>query len=321
MPDAGDSARSYPVHRISGFKPLRRWLKARAVARRLSRGDVDVIFCDSWKSLERLRPGAVPVACLAHGTEFPPAPSSRKSRRIKRSLFKAGRVLASSHFTAGLLEPYVAKERITVVTPPIDPQPIPSVHAIDGLRQRIGEGEVIATLCRLEPRKGVDRLISALPALLATYPALKLAVGGSGADRTRLKTLAGTLGVADSVAFLGRLSDDEKSALFQEATIFAMPSRREGASVEGFGIVYMEAAWFGTPSLAGLDGGAGDAVQDGVTGRLCDGADQASVTAALLSMLGNPERLAQMGEAARRRASGEIWDRKVADYLGGIVGG
>jgi phosphatidylinositol alpha-1,6-mannosyltransferase len=58
------------------------------------------------------------------------------------------------------------------------------------------------------------------------------------------------------VNYLGLVDEASKAALLAEADIFAMPTRREGASIEGFGIVYLEAAWHGCPSLAGRDGGA-----------------------------------------------------------------
>ena len=77
-----------------------------------------------------------------------------------------------------------------------------------------------------------------------------------GADRGRLEALAASLGVSQAAVFLGRVSDAEKAALLAAADVYAMPVRREGPSVEGFGIGYVEAAWFGVPSLAGRDGGA-----------------------------------------------------------------
>jgi phosphatidylinositol alpha-1,6-mannosyltransferase len=94
-----------------------------------------------------------------------------------------------------------------------------------------------------------------------------------------------------------------------------MPARREGASVEGFGIAYLEAAWHGCPSLAGFEGGAEDAVEDGVTGLLCDGADQAAVTAGLAALLADPARRRAMGEAAAARVrQGFLWEQILPRY-------
>ena len=86
----------------------------------------------------------------------------------------------------------------------------------------------------------------------------------TGPDRERLEALAKETGAP--TVFLGRISEIEKAALFAEATLFAMPTRAEGDSVEGFGIVYLEAAWHGAPALAGREGGAAAAVKEGETG-------------------------------------------------------
>ncbi len=143
------------------------------------------------------------------------------------------------------------------------------------MRDRIGgRRPVIATVARLEPRKGVDAVIRAMPDVLARHPGCIYAIAGGGEDRERLEQLAADLNVRQAVLFLGRVTSAEKAALLAMADVFAMPVRREGRSVEGFGISYSEAGWFGVPALAGRDGGAGDAVLDGETGLLCDGASQ-----------------------------------------------
>ena len=80
-----------------------------------------------------------------------------------------------------------------------------------------------------------------------------------------------------------------------------MPTRREGSSVEGFGIVYAEAAWYGVPALAGSDGGGSDAVVDGETGWVVDGDNQGAVEAAIGDLLADEGRRKAMGEAARAR--------------------
>ncbi|MEO1293694.1 MAG: glycosyltransferase family 4 protein, partial [Pseudomonadota bacterium] len=98
--------------------------------------------------------------------------------------------------------------------------------------------------------------------------------------------------------------------------LFAMPSRRVGDSVEGFGIVYLEAAACGTPSIAGRDGGASDAVLDGETGLLVDGNDPAAIALALETLLTAPEKRAAMGEAARRHAERQTWTQRAPDFLG-----
>lgn len=217
--------------------------------------------------------------------------------------------------------PTGAGPSVRVVHPAIVPQPDPTDAArAEAARIVGGDGPVLLTLCRLEPRKGVDAVIRALPALVARHPRLVHVVAGDGPDAPRLRALADECGVAPRLRFVGRVSDDLKAALLAAADVFAMPARREGDSVEGFGLAYLEAAWHGTPSLAGREGGAADAVRDGETGLLCDGADPAAVGAALARLLDDPALRARLGAAARGAVrEGGGWDA-VAGHLLGLLG-
>lgn len=318
--DGADGA-NLVISRFGGVKPVRRWLKARAVLAHLRGGSARLIV-DSWKSLEpidgaRLKATGARVVCLAHGMEFPAAPKKRKRARILAALAKADLVLANSRYTLSQAEPYLnAMTDRGVATPPISSQPSVDPAIAGSLAARIGAATpLVATLCRLEPRKGVDRLIEAVADLSARHPGLRLAVAGGGPDRPRLETLAASLGVSDRIIFLGRVSEAEKAALYDQVDVFAMPARREGDSVEGYGIVYLEAGWYGTPSLAGADGGAVDAVLDGETGLLCEGADPIAVRAAMERMISDPASRAAMGEAAARHARANLWSARIGDFV------
>ena len=163
-------------------------------------------------------------------------------------------------------------------------------------------------------------VLAALARLRERFPRIVYLVGGDGDDLPRLRRLAAELGVEAQVEFLGRLPDGKvKAALFERSDVFAMPVRRVGASVEGFGIVYAEAAWRGVPSLAGAEGGASDAVLDGKTGLVRRGDDAEAVLAALTTLLSDDGLRARMGEAARRRAREELaWTHALPRYLAAL---
>lgn len=304
------------LHRFGALWPFRSWMKAWAMRPLLRDPALRGVICDSWKSALILPATRAPVIVMAYGMEFPPHPSPRRVWRIRRAFAKASVVVAISRHTAAQMARYLAPGlRVEIIPPPIPPQPAPSAAARARIRTLAGEGPLIATLSRLEDRKGIDRVIAALPELAARHPGLAYLIGGVGDDQPRLEKHIRANGVEARVHVLGRVSEDEKAALLAEADLFAMPARREGASVEGFGIVYLEAAWHGCPSLAGLEGGAEDAVEDGVTGLLCDGADQAAVTAGLAALLDDPARRRAMGEAAARRVrQGFLWEQILPRY-------
>ncbi|MGO8781183.1 MAG: glycosyltransferase family 4 protein [Rhodomicrobium sp.] len=312
----------YPIARFGGPRPWRRWRKQGHIAGIIKeRGNsISGIFADSWKSVEALPPGlTMPVSVLAYGMEYPIGASSSKRQRIAAALARCNAVLPISRYTAGLVLPYLGEQadKLHIILPPSPPLEEPGPDTIASIRERIAGGHpVIATVARLEPRKGIDAVIRAMPELLRHHPGCCYAVAGAGADRARLEELAGSLNVRQAVRFLGRVSDAEKAALLAVSDVFAMPVRREGRSVEGFGLSYLEAAWFGVPSLAGRDGGAADAVLDGETGLVCDGASEGDVTRSLLALLDDAALRKKLGAAAQQRVKRELsWPVAINRYL------
>jgi phosphatidylinositol alpha-1,6-mannosyltransferase len=318
----GAARPSYRVTRFGGPRPLRRRLKAFRIARLVRSAGAKAVIAESWKSLESLPRLAVPVVVLAHGAELPSNPSPKKRQRIVRALSKASRLIANSAFTADLLRQYVpeAADRIMIINPPIAPPQPPSAAALETIRKIVdGRTPVLATLCRLEPRKGVDSVLRALAALAGEYPDVAYLVAGSGDDLPRLKQLAQALAVSDRVAFLGSIDEDAKAAMLASADLFVMPVRKVGASVEGFGLSFIEAAAYGAPSVAGSEGGAADAVAHGLTGLVCNGSDQEQVTEAIRSLLDDPERRRRMGEAAALRVRSQLlWAQATPRYLAAL---
>ena len=320
--DAAELVRPYPIQRFGAIRPLRRWMKRRAIAVAAERGLAGVL-ADSWKSVAAIPHGVGPIAVCVHGNEIPVDADGRRARRLRGALSRARTIVAISHFTAGVTRRALGSTpaEIVVVHPPLPPQASADAPALAALDVRIaGRGPVISTLSRLEPRKGVDTVLAALPRLRERFPGIVYLVGGGGDDLPRLRRLAAALGVERHVEFLGRLPDDRaKAALFERSDVFAMPVRRVGASVEGFGIVYAEAAWRGVPSLAGAEGGGADAVLDGQTGFVRRGDDPEAVQAALATLLADDALRARMGEAAQRRAREELsWTHALPRYLAAL---
>jgi phosphatidylinositol alpha-1,6-mannosyltransferase len=168
-------------------------------------------------------------------------------------------------------------------------------------RHGTGSPPRLLTIARLEPRKGIDVVLRALPALARDHADVSYDIVGKGDDGGGLMRLADQLGISQRVRFHGYVSEEEKAPLLRRATLFLMPNRREPGSVEGFGIVFVEAAAFGVPSIAGHDGGTSDAVPHEQTGLLVDGADARSVETAILRLLTNSEERERMAVAAHRR--------------------
>lgn len=138
---------------------------------------------------------------------------------------------------------------------------LPSQQGLRNLKQILYVG-------RVKFSKGVDYLLKAMSQLIQHQPNLKLVLAGGGiwgyqsAEEMQLQQLAQTLGLQNSVEFLGPRSPTEIAALMQESGLVVLPSLRES-----FGAVLVEALACGTPVVATYCGGPEDIVNNSV-GRL-----------------------------------------------------
>ncbi|NLT34409.1 MAG: glycosyltransferase family 4 protein [Gaiellales bacterium] len=186
----------------------------------------------------------------------------------------------------------------------VDRFPLTSGAARAQARRRLGvTGTLVLCVGRLVPRKGQDHLVEAVGRLATKWPDLEVALVGGGRLSYHLQKRAGELGIGERVRLLGSLSAPEMAQWLEAADIFASPcrSRWGGLEVEGFGIVFVEAALCGLPVLAGRSGGSVEAAKTGDTGIVVDGASVDEVTAGLERLLRAGEaRRAELGLAGRR---------------------
>jgi glycosyltransferase involved in cell wall biosynthesis len=168
---------------------------------------------------------------------------------------------------------------------------------------------VVLTVGRLHPRKGQVQTLAALQRLA---PGLRARVeywiaGGQskGGCEETLRSLAAAGDVP--VRFLGEVADEELDRLYAQADLFALTSVEYGHSVEGFGLVYLEAAAHGLPAIAHRVGGVSEAVIDGETGLCVAPNEPDQLTAAFARLLGDADLRRRMGEAARARARLANW--------------
>ncbi len=170
---------------------------------------------------------------------------------------------------------------------------------------------------RLVPRKGVDTAIRAVARLRETYPDIRYLVAGRGPERPQLQRLARDLGIEEHVQFLGGVPASELPDVYRQAHVFVLPLREEAHadSVEGFGMVFLEAAATAIPSVAGNSGGAAEAVRDGETGFLVAPSNVDAVTEAVRRFVEDEALRLELGHNGRRWVEEEMnWDRVVRDF-------
>jgi phosphatidylinositol alpha-1,6-mannosyltransferase len=282
--------------------------QARFVAAALRRGRAyDLVICShvSVSPVARIlhRLFRIRYMVLAHGIEV----WGELGPRRLEALRGADRVPSVSKFTARRLvaEQRVAEDRVKVVYPAVDPGLLRRVPAED-VAHRVDAPLRLLTVARLsaqERYKGCDAVIAALPHVAARIGRVGYAIVGDGDDRPRLEALARDRGVSEIVEFVGRVAPDGLAAQYLACDVFVMPStavlRPDDPKGEGFGIVYLEAAAFRRPVVAGAGGGAPEAVRDGITGIVVDGHDERAVSAALVRLGEDPTLRSRMGAAGR----------------------
>jgi phosphatidylinositol alpha-1,6-mannosyltransferase len=247
----------------------------------------------------------VPYLVYVHGEDVTTAATSRElSWMVRRVLGRARLVIANSRSTRQiLLEQWqVPAERVRLLSPGVDIRRFVPAPRNPSIRRELGwqDRPVVLTVGRLQKRKGHDQMIRALVEVRKTIPEVLYCIIGDGEERPTLEQLIQQKCVGGHVQLMGEVEDARLIRCYQQCDLFALPNRREGADIEGFGMVLLEAQACGRPVLAGDSGGTAETMQVGTTGRIvaCDRPEPlAEATADLLSQ---PQRLDRMGEAGRR---------------------
>jgi phosphatidyl-myo-inositol dimannoside synthase len=240
-----------------------------------------------------------PYVQYLHGRELVIRP-----RLTAVGLHGAAAVIAVSSYTERLALAHGAEpDRVHRIPPGVD---LPVRSELDR-----AQSPTVVTIARLEQRyKGHDVLIRALPLVRSRVRRARLVVVGEGPMRPVYESLARSLGLDGSVEFVGALDDAARDRVLDQSHVFAMTSRLppDGGG-EGFGIVYLEAAAHGLPSVAGDVAGAVDAVVHGKTGLRVDPTDHVAVADAITQLLASPAMAERLGRAAADRAQEFAWPR------------
>ena len=296
------------------------WLGPR-IDRLARRTGSDLVVLDPAIPLGAIGPGLErPTAVILHGAEVTiPGRIPLLSSIMARTLRASSLVIAAGRYPLAEAERCAGRELPSVVIPPgvdterfapLEPRRRQEVRA----RWGVGDGDfLIASVNRLVPRKGMDRLIAAVgllhdrapigPGSAGRRPRLRTVVAGQGREYGRLARQVERLRAP--VELPGRLPDGDVAELYGAADLMVMPcnSRWFGLEQEGFGIAFLEAAAAGVAQVAGRSGGAHDAVEHGVTGIILDDPNDIDALAATIAdLMERPDDRLRMGRAARRRA-------------------
>jgi glycosyltransferase involved in cell wall biosynthesis len=292
------SARA-PVDAVIIHHPVPAWCLAGSA--RLAHLPVGYVFLSAWHEeyLARYPDRSGPLHRVRR--DFRNAVERRVIRR-------AARVYPLSRFMAERVEKIhaIPPAAIRVVPGGVETDrfvPAPDRAAV---RRRLGhppDAPVLFTLRNLEPRMGVERLIRAMPAVIARHPDALLVVGGSGPLAGQLTALTETLGLTASVRFTGFIPEADLPFHYQAADVFVIPT----LALEGFGLPILEAMASGTPVLGSRVGAITELVEPLGRELLFAPGDEEGIARTLLAFFARPDRTEL---AARARAHAEAYDWK-----------
>ncbi len=229
----------------------------------------------------------------AHGIEVW-GPLSK--RRVKM-LHKCDRILAVSQYTKDkMVEQYqLPPEKITVLNNCLDPYlPPPIVTGKDEvLMSKYGftkSNHILMTLTRLSSKelyKGYDHVLLSVNTLKEKYKDLKYLIVGryDDAEKKRLDAIIHQHNLQQHVIFTGYVPDEDLARHYSLADVYVMPSKKEG-----FGIVFIEAMYYGLPVIAGNKDGSADALFNGELGMLVNPDNQLEINNAIEKMLLHKEQ-------------------------------
>lgn len=228
-------------------------------------------------------------------------------------------VLVNSTNTARLAQDRgLRSDRLYVLHPGTD-LPELDTNTANDFRERHGFGQrpLLLSVGRLTQRKGLAEFVAkALPPVVSRYQEVLLLVIGdeasdalhtrTGSERERILATARDAGIEKNLRFLGRCDEATLGAAYQAADLHIFPVLELPGDVEGFGMVALESAAHGLPTVAFAVGGVSDAVQDGRTGTLIEPGDYGHMGEAVIYQLAQ-HRNGSTIAICRDFAAGKTW--------------
>ena len=231
----------------------------------------------------------------------------------KSTLRRSDSIIASSQYYVDS-SPYLKKwkSKIDIVSPGVDVKRFNSKVDKKWLKEKYPGKKIVLFVGNLEKthaHKGVDVLIRALAKAKKSIPNIQLVAVGEGDGVLDYEAIVRACGIEENVSFPGFIPDVELPLYYAGADIFVLPSTNKA---EGFGMVIIEAAACGTPSIGTKVGGIPFAIQAGKTGVLVKPDSPNSLSRQLINTLTSSKTLNFYGQRAMERATTDYdWVQKI----------
>jgi phosphatidyl-myo-inositol dimannoside synthase len=285
-------ALSLAGHQVSFVSADNTFFRTMVALRRAAKGvdivqaiDINPVGVAAYISTRLTRTKLVIVCQAAYAV----APlHSKKWASVARFVYRhADGVIAGSSFVAEEIQKEVTGLKVAIIDPGINMAQFSDVDDERALTEPliIGVGSIKA-------RKGYDVAVRAVAIIAKHIPNVHYVIIGSQNHEPRyvesLKILTRELGIERNIEFRTNVSDAELKMLYGQAALFMLPSVNFGFHFEGFGMVFLEAAAYGIPSIGTEGNGIAGAVENCKTGFLVPQRDPEATAAAAEKILTDP---------------------------------
>lgn len=261
----------------------------------------------------------IPMVTIAHGDDF----LVRYPLKIKTYILQN---IQKIIVTNKIMKKYMMKihninrNKIKIIHLGVDINRCKVLESISELREKFrikNEDFIILTVSRFYPRKGIDTILKALRLILDENPSIpiKYFIIGGGEEQRKIESLISQLNLENNVILLGPVDDFLKNQYYKLSDLFILVPEIKKNSIEGFGIVYIEANYFKLPVLGSRSGGVKVAIEDGKSGFLINPKDEVSLKEKILYLFENEQLRHDLGEFGHRRVLQSFnWQKNILDY-------
>lgn len=271
----------------------------------------------------------IPFFVLAHGNDFIRFQKSALIKFLLKKIFcYSNCVFSNSKFIkTKLIQFGVSESKIETIFCGVDTEAFQLADSREIARfyKKFGISDddfLLITVSRLDKRKGHIETLKAIKHIKDNSPEvgerIRYIIVGNGPNLSSIAAEISTNKLSRQVELAGYIKSEELAIYLSAADAFIMPNKylENDGSIEGFGIVFLEAAACGTCSIGGKSGGTSDAIVDGKTGFLVDGNDPLCIAEKIELLATDPTLRERLSNTAHERARKDFgWDRILHNEL------
>ena len=302
-----DDKNNYIIFRFGQIKYFRKLKKANYINHLLATQNFDLIFFDSWKSLEHVDSThqSEKFVCLVHGNEIL---KDKNRDRVMENMSKANSIIFNSNATKLLFQKKYVSFKIKN-SKVIYPAFISSIQKPDEKKKKYD----FCTIGRLERRKGHQLILQALKKLRDTDNIVsKYAILGEGDELSRLKSDVLKYSLQNQVDFF---IGEERGKILKQSKIHVMPTFLDGNSIEGFGISNVEASAYGLPCIVSSSGGTQESIIKNETGLVIQEKNVEQLYKAMKVLIQDEVKYMHLSSNSLTFAGSFLKENKVIEYL------